>query len=98
MSEKLNVKWNDFNRNLISTFGKLRGDKEFTDVTLTFEDGQQMEVHKVILAASSPFFENLLRATNHPQTEHGVTQSSQKLFLIFGRTKLLPASLEINKT
>ena len=66
MSEKLNVKWNNFNRNLISTFGKLRGDKEFTDVTLTFEDGQQMEVHKVILAASSPFFENLLRATNHP--------------------------------
>ena len=37
--------------------GKLRDDKEFTDVTLAHEDGQQVEAHKVILYASSPFLE-----------------------------------------
>ena len=30
------------------------------------EDGQQVEAHKVILAASSPFFQKLLRRSKHP--------------------------------
>ena len=60
MSEKLCLKWNDFQENVNSAFGNLREDKEFTDVTLACEDGHQIEAHKVILAASSPFFQNLL--------------------------------------
>ena len=60
MSEKLCLKWNDFQENVNSAFGNLREDKEFTDVTLACEDGQQIEAHRVILAASSPFFQNLL--------------------------------------
>ena len=55
--EKLCLQWNDFQTNLSSAFRDLRDDKEFTDVTLACEDGQQMEAHKIILAASSPFFE-----------------------------------------
>ena len=55
MSEKLCLQWNDFKENVNSAFGKLRNDKEFTDVTLVCEDGQQMEAHKVIIASSSPF-------------------------------------------
>ena len=57
MSEKLCLQWNDFKENVNSAFGRLRDDKEFNDVTLACEDGQQMEAHKVILAASSPIFE-----------------------------------------
>lgn len=60
MSEKLFLQWNDFQENVNSAFGNLREDKEFTNVTLACEDGQQIEAHKVILAASSPFFQNLL--------------------------------------
>ena len=60
MSEKLCLKWNDFQENVNSALGNLREDKEFTDVTLACEDGQQIEAHKVILAPSSPFFQNLL--------------------------------------
>ena len=60
MSEKLCLQWNDFQENVNSAFGNLREDKEFTDVTLACEGGQQIEAHKVILAASSPFFQNLL--------------------------------------
>ena len=66
MSEKLCLKWNDFIENVNSSFGKLRGDKEFTDVTLVCDDGQQMEAHKVILASSSPFFEKILQKSKHP--------------------------------
>ena len=64
--EKLCLKWDDFQENIHSTFGELRHDKEFVDVTLACEDGSQVEAHKVILAASSPFFQKLLKKNNHP--------------------------------
>ena len=64
--DKLCLKWNDFQENAISAFGTLREDREFADVTLACEDGQQVEAHKVILASSSPFFLNLLRRNKHP--------------------------------
>jgi len=66
MSEKLCLKWNDFQENTNSAFGSLRHDTEFSDVTLACMDGQQVEAHKVILAASSPFFQSLLRQNKHP--------------------------------
>ena len=66
MSDKLCLKWNDYQDNVNSAFGSLRKDKDFADVTLACEDGQQIEAHKVILAASSPFFQNLLKKNKHP--------------------------------
>ena len=41
--EKLCLQWNDFRDHMISAFGDLRDDKEFTDVTLACEDGQQQK-------------------------------------------------------
>ena len=66
MSEKLCLQWNDFQENVNLAFGSLREDNEFADVTLTCEDGQQIEAHKVILAAASPFFQDLLKRNRHP--------------------------------
>ena len=66
MSEKLCLKWNDFQENVNKAFGRLRNETEFVDVTLACEDGQQVEAHKVILTASSPFFDNLLKKNRHP--------------------------------
>ena len=48
-------------KDISSTFGDLREDKKFTDVTMACEDGQQVKAHKVVLNASSPFFLNILR-------------------------------------
>ena len=70
MSEKLCLQWNGFKENINSAFGRLRCDKEFTDVTLACEDGQQMEAHKVILVSSSPFFEKILQNRKHPHPLH----------------------------
>ena len=66
MSEKLYMQWKDFKESVNSAFGKLRGKKEFTDITLVCEDGQQVEAHKVILASSSPFFDKVLQKSKHP--------------------------------
>ena len=65
MSEKLCLQWNDFKENVTNAFGGLRKDSDFADVTLACEDGKQFEAHKVILAASSPLFQNLLKKNNH---------------------------------
>ena len=57
MSEKLCFKWNDFQEKN-SASGK---SNDFTDVTFACADGQQSEAHRVILAASSPIFNDLLK-------------------------------------
>ena len=65
MSEKLCLQWNDFHENIKSAIENLREDKDFKDVTLVCENGQQVEAHKVILASSSPFFLRLLARNKH---------------------------------
>ena len=61
MPENICLKWDDFQDNVNSAFGNLRGGGDFSDVTLACEDGQHIEAHRLILAASSPFFQDLLR-------------------------------------
>ena len=44
--------------------GSFREDNDFADMTLACEDGQQVEAHKVILAASSLFSRSCLEGTS----------------------------------
>jgi len=64
-SEKFCLRWNDFESNISGAFRELRDDKDFFDVTLACED-EQIQAHKVILSACSPFFRNILRRNPHP--------------------------------
>ena len=64
--EKLCLKWNNFQANLYSAFGRFRDDLDFADVTLASDDGKQFETHKIILASSSPFFMEVLTKNKHP--------------------------------
>ena len=64
-SEKFCLKWNDFQENISTYFHSLREDTIFTNVTLACEDGNQIEAHKVILTACSPFFHSLLTKNKH---------------------------------
>ena len=66
LSDMFCVRWNDFTNNIADTFRSLRGGNDFTDVTLACEDGQVVEAHKVVLAASSPFFLDILKVSKHP--------------------------------
>ena len=56
----------NFKENFSSAVGDLRQGQDFTDVTLACEDGQQVEAHKVVLVASSPFFLDILKRNKHP--------------------------------
>ena len=54
------MKWNDFGGNIGVAFREMRKNKDFCDVTLAY-DVDQIQDHKVILSACSPF--KLLRKT-----------------------------------
>ena len=65
-SDQFSLRWNDFQENISSAFSSLRDDTDFTDVTLISEDGLQLQAHKVILSASSPFFMNIFKINRNP--------------------------------
>ena len=95
MLEKICLQWNDFKENVNIAFGRFRSHKDFTDVTLACEDGQQIEAHKIILAASSPFFEKILESSKkhpHPWIYLRGVQSSVLVpildFLYFGEVNI----------
>ena len=64
-TENYCLKWKDFHQNIASSYRNLRKDGDFSDVTLVCEDNQQFEVHKIILAGCSPFFNSILKNNNH---------------------------------
>jgi len=62
--EKFCLRWNDFESNISIAFRELREDKDFFDVTLACDD-DQIQAHKVILSACSPFFKQILKRNRH---------------------------------
>ena len=63
-SEKFCLRWNDFESQLSGSFKEIRESKDFFDVTLV-SDERQLEAHKVIISACSPFFRDILRRNPH---------------------------------
>ena len=62
-SEKFCLKWDDFQGNVTGSFKDLKED--FCDVTLASEGNQQIEAHRIILAAASPLLRDMLRNNKH---------------------------------
>ena len=100
MSESVFLQWNDFLGNVKETFRTLKDDKDFTDVTLVCEDGEQIEAHKVILISSSPVFASLLKIKKHPQPliyMRGIKSGDLKTlmdFLYLGETTVQEEDVE----
>ena len=64
-TEKCYLKWNSFLENVITNFEDLTHNQDFSDVTLVCEDNQQIMAHRVILSASSPILQQMLKNLNH---------------------------------
>ena len=65
MKKTFSLKLNEFQESISNSYKVLRGSHEFSDVTLACQDDYQIEAHRVILSASSPFFMNILKNMKH---------------------------------
>merc|ERR1712142_1371106 len=63
-SEKFCLRWNDFESNISLAFREIRDEKDFFDCTLSC-GARQIQAHKLILSACSPFFRSILRQNPH---------------------------------
>ena len=66
MSEKVNLAWSEFQDNISTTYKQQRKEPAFTDVTLACDSNQYFEVHRLILSASSPIFNDLIKKLRNP--------------------------------
>lgn len=62
--DKFCLRWNDFEQNIIGAFRDLRTDRDFFDVSIVCKD-DTFQAHRVILAACSPVFREMIRHCSH---------------------------------
>ena len=60
-TDKFVLRWNDFEKNIVSAYKDLRTDKDFFDCSLV-SSGRTFQAHRVILAACSPVFRDMIRS------------------------------------
>ena len=72
------LNWSHHQDNRTSAFNISRETQQFVDVTLACDDDEQLEAHKIILSASSPFFQNILQRNNHSHPLLYIRGSSKK--------------------
>ena len=65
MSEKFNLKWNDFESNISKSFSNLRTETQLFDVTLIGQDQKKVSAHRLVLTACSDFFKNIFYSNTH---------------------------------
>jgi len=63
--ENLLLQWNGFERNMSDSLQELRKSNDFLDVTLICQEQKLIPAHKVVLAASSSWFYNVLKQNPH---------------------------------
>ena len=65
MSEKFNLKWNDYQSNWNRSLSELRNDSDLADVTLITDDKEKFYAHKIVLSSCSNMFKFILKGSNH---------------------------------
>ena len=100
MSEdKFCLRWNDFEANIKTSFRDLRESKDLFDITLVCGEFYEVQAHKVILSASSPFFRDVLcRSKNNNPLVYlrGISKTDLQYILDFiyhGEVNVAQASL-----
>lgn len=63
------LKWNNYSASVTSTFRSILAGEDFVDVTLVSSAGDSLKAHRVVLAACSVYFRDILKGLNlwqHP--------------------------------
>ena len=77
--EKFYISSENIKESIFKSFDIFRKDCDFFDVTLVSDDGYHIQAHKVILSASSKFFKENLKKTNHQNPMLFLSGFSEKI-------------------
>ena len=100
MTEKICLKWNNFQSNVTSAFRQLRTITHYQDVTLVSDDNKNVSAHRIILSAGSDFFNEILSQNNHSHPLlclDGINSSDLKNVLDYiynGELQIYPENLD----
>ena len=100
MSEKFCLKWNDFNENASTAFGRFRGTDFLQDVSLVGDDNHQIAAHKLVLSSCSEYFMNIFKNNKHSHPLiclEGITKSDLTNILDYmynGEVKIFQENLD----
>lgn len=64
-SKMLQLNWNDYTTSFCNSAKELMDDRDFMDVTLAFDDDEQIETNKFMLSLCSPFFRQIFKRNKH---------------------------------
>ena len=81
MTGMYEVSWPEYTTNRTACLNDLLTRNVFVDVTLVFDDNDQVSAHKVILSSASSFFQNLLEKNPHPNPMIYMRGMTRKLFV-----------------
>ena len=100
MAEKFLLNWTKFHDNISESYKELREDSNFSDVTLACDGNQQFKIHKLIIAASSQIFKEMLISYNNSRPLiylRGITPSDLNAiidFIYFGEANVYQEDLD----
>ena len=79
LSQVFSLRWTQHQSNMFTVFEKLLQSEAFSDVTLAC-DGGSLKCHKIVLAASSDYFQKLFMDSNSDHPIVFLKVSSQNRF------------------
>ena len=101
------MKWTTIKQmklNQVDSYRRMRTATDFSDVTLVCEDSRQIYAHRVILASSSSFFQNVLTKVMHSHPLiflRGVPHSQLSAimdFIYLGQAEIRPSPSAAEKS
>ena len=60
------LKWSDYHTNVADSLKLMRADGDFLDTTVACSGSEQLQAHRVVLSAFSPYLKGMLRNNPHP--------------------------------
>ena len=61
MDEQFSLQWNDYQDSIRESWKDLRNERDFSDISLSSDDGSVFPAHKLILRSSSSYFKDVLQ-------------------------------------
>ena len=101
MTKESNIvlNWDQYQQETTSTLKNIWENEAFLDVTIACDD-DQIDAHKVVLSAASPFFRNILKRNPHSHPLLYLKGTSKKTmqallhFIYSGKTQIVPEDLD----